>query len=158
MVIAAPKKHIALFLNIVTDDELLTSQIVKTILLLIIGGSMGYNLFRVVRADTRNKKIIILLLLFLLSACMIFVSRQYRVEAAMLKNPRYVQGTTIGYCSVFAEGQGIEFEYKINGVTYRCCNTFHPVSKESLVVPGGKYKVRYAESYPNEGRMMFKKN
>jgi hypothetical protein len=62
----------------------------------------------------------------------------------------------VGYCEVFARGQGIEFEYEVNGQKFRNCNTFHPVSKDSIIVPGGKYQVRYSAKFPGAGRMNFR--
>ena len=103
-----------MLLNIVTDEELLTSQIVKTILLFIVGGGIIYNLFRIVRAESKKKKAINIVILITLSVIIVFVYKEFRVEAALLKNPKYVHGTTIGYCSVFARGEGIEFEYELN--------------------------------------------
>ncbi len=145
-----------MLLNIVTDEELLTSQIVKTILLFVVGGGIIYNLFRIVRAESKKKKIINFVILITLSVVIVFVYKEFRIEAALLKNSEYVQGTTIGYCSVFARGEGIEFEYELNGKKFRNCNTFHPISKDSIVVPGGKYMVRYAEKFSDAGRMNFK--
>ena len=78
------------------------------------------------------------------------------LKQLLLKNPEYVQGTTVGYCDVFARGQGIEFEYEVNGQKFRNCNTFHPVSKDSIIVPGGKYQVRYSVKFPGLGRMNFR--
>lgn len=146
-----------MLLNIVTDDELLTSQIVKTILMAIIGLGIVYNLIRIAKTETRGWKFINIILVILLFTALWLVYKQYRVEAALLRVPLYIPGTTTGYCSVFAEGQGIEFEYEINGRKFRGCNTFHPISKDSIKVPGGKYQVRYAEKFPEKGRMNFQK-
>lgn len=117
-----------------------------------------YNLFRIVRVETNRKKLFHLCILIVLSASFFLVFKQYRIEAALLQNPEYVLGTTIGYCNVFAKGQGIEFEYEVNGKKFINCDTFHPISKDSIVVPGGKYIVRYSKEIPDEGRMNFNKN
>lgn len=146
-----------MLMSIVTDDELLTSQVVKAILLVIIFVGIIYNLFRIVRAETKGKKLINLSLLIFLFAAFVFVFKQYRVEAALLKSPEYLSGTTIGYCKVFAKGQGIEFEYEINGDKFINRDTFHPISKDSIIVPGGKYLVRYSKKFPGKGRMDFRK-
>lgn len=145
-----------MLLNIVTDEELLTSQIVKTILLIIVALGIIYNLYRFFLEKTPKKKAINFVLFALLSVLTVFVYNAYRVEAALLKNPEYVPGITLGYCSVFALGAGIEFEYEVNGQKIRCCNTFHPISRDSIKVPGGKYRVRYSEKFPDEGRINFK--
>ncbi|MBI5857720.1 MAG: hypothetical protein HZB42_08715 [Sphingobacteriales bacterium] len=146
-----------MLLNIVTDEELLTSQIVKTILLILTGAGIIYNLFRIVRKKSKSKRIINSVIFIILSVAIIFIFKEYRVESALLKNPEYVQGTTIGYCNVFARGQGIEFEYEVNGQKFRNCNTYHPVSKDSIIVPGGKYEVRYSQKFSGKGRMNFRK-
>lgn len=146
-----------MLLNIVTDDQLLTSQIVKTILLVILAGGIVFNLFRIIRVFSFKKKVINVIILIALSVIFIFVINAYLVEAALLKDPVYVQGITVGYCNVFAEGQGIEFEYEFNGNKFHNCNTFHPISKDSIMVPQGKYRVRVAGKYPDKGRMDFQK-
>ncbi|MBV6479190.1 MAG: hypothetical protein HGGPFJEG_01951 [Ignavibacteria bacterium] len=146
-----------MFLNIVTDDQLLTSQIVKTILLVIILAGIIHNLYRIFRKGTKGKKIINLILLLLLIIVMGIVIRQYLIEASLLKSSLYITGTTIGYCNVFAEGPGIEFEYEIDGQKYINCNTYHPISKDSIKVPGGKYFVRYSNEFQDQGRIDFNK-
>lgn len=145
-----------LLLSIVTDDELLTSQIVKAILLVLLCGGIFYNLYKVIRYETRTRRIINACILFVLAVASVVVLKEFLFEKALLNEPIYTEGTTIGYCSVFGRGEGIEFEYEADGVKYQCCNTFHPVSKDSIKVPGGKYKVRYTEQYKDKGRMIFK--
>ena len=145
-----------MLLNIVTDEELLTSQIVKSILLIVVALGIIYNLYRLFGKESTKRKMINFVLFALLSAAIIFVYNAYRIEAALLKNPDYVPGITLGYCSVFALGTGIEFEYEVKGQKFRCCNTFHPISKDSIIVPGQKYMVRYSEKFPGDGRMNFK--
>lgn len=146
-----------MLLNIVTDDQLLTSQIVKTILLVILAGGIVFNIIRMIRLVAIKKKIINGIIFIALSVIFIFVFKEYRIEAALLKNPVYVSGATLGYCNVFAEGKGIEFEYELDGRKFQNCNTFHPISKDSITVPGGKYLVRVSKKFPGEGRMDFKK-
>ncbi len=146
-----------MLLNIVTDDELLTSQIVKTILLIILAIGIIFNLYRVFKNELRVRKIINGFILAILLCISFLVFRQYRLEAALLKNPHFVPGTTLGDCRVFAEGRGVSFEYIVNGRKYIVCNTFHPLSRDSIKVPGAKYRVRYAPEFPGEGRMDFSK-
>jgi len=145
-----------MLLNIVNDEELFTSQIVKGILLIILISGIIYNLYRFFREGPPKRKKINFALFVLLTVFSIFVFKAYRIESALLKNPDYVTGTTIGYCSVFALGAGIEFEYYANGQRIRCCNTYHPISKDSIVAIGGKYKVRFSREFPEDGRMNFK--
>lgn len=145
-----------MLLNIVSDEELLTSQIVKTILLVFISIGIVYNIYRIVRSETKVRRTINIGILTFLFFSIFIVFKEYKFETTLLEEPQYTTGTTIGNCSVFGRGEGIEFEYEIDGVKYRCCNTFHPVAKASIVVPGGKYKVRYTKKYLNKGRMVFK--
>ena len=145
-----------MFLNIVTDEELLTSQIVKAMLLFVISAGIIYNLLRVVREQIKTKKIINAAILATLLVVIVLVINEYRVEYALIKNPKYIEGRTIGYCSVFARGEGIRFEYEMNGIKYTNCNTFHPISKDSIIVPNGKYMVRYSSAFRYLGRMNFK--
>lgn len=146
-----------MLLNIVTDDQLLTSQIVKTILLVIISGGIVFNVVRLFRNVSIKEKLLNGILFFALSVIFIFVFKQYRIEAALLKASVYVPGTTIGYCSVFGEGEGIQFEYELDGRKFLNCNTFHPIQKDSIKVPGGRYLVRVTKKFPEEGRMDFRK-
>lgn len=145
-----------MLLNIVNDEELLTSQIVKGVLLIILASGIIYNFYRFFREGTSKKKIINFGLFTLLTVFFVFVFKAYRVESALLRSQEYVTGTTTGYCSVFALGAGIEFEYFVNGQRIRCCNTYHPISKDSIVAIGGKYKVRFSKEFPKDGRMNFK--
>lgn len=145
-----------MLLNIVTDQELLTSQIVKSILLIVVALGSIYNLYRLFGKESTKRKMINFVFFALLSVTIILVYRAYRIDAALLNNPDYVSGITLGYCSVFALGAGIEFEYEVKGQKFRCCNTFHPISKDSIVVPGQKYMVRYSEIFPDDGRMNFR--
>lgn len=145
-----------MLLKIVTDEELLTSQIVKTILLVVLSAGIIYNLFRIFRSESKIKLVINSSFLIILSVALVLVFNEYRVEAALMKQPLYVKGITKGYCNAFARGEGIDFEYEINGKKYSNCNTFHPISKDSIVVPGGIYMVRFSPEFPEAGRMNFK--
>lgn len=146
-----------MLLNIVSDNELLTSQVVKAILILILAIGAIYNFYRLVKTGAAKRKRLSAIILLVLGALLFFVIKQFRMEAALLNDPKYADGITVGFCSVFARGQGIEFEYVIDGVKYKACNTYYPISKDSIIVPGGKYKVRYSDMYKGEGRMIFKK-
>ena len=146
-----------MLLNIVTDEELLASEVVKTILLIVLSVGIIFSLIRFIRSDSLNKKIINSLFFLSLSIIVFLVGKEYIVEGALLKNSTYVKGTTLGYCSVFALGKGIEFEYEVEGRKFRNCNTFYPIAKDSLKVPGGFYRVRYSQKFPDKGRIDFQK-
>ncbi len=147
-----------MLLNIVTDEELLVSEIVKTILLILMITGIVLNVIKLVRNGNRNIRTLNFYFLLVLFVLVFFTGKEYLVEGSMLLHPRYVKGTTIGYCSIFALGKGIEFEYEINGKRFRNCNTFYPLSKDSIRVPGGKYSVRFAKPFSEKGRMDFQKN
>ncbi len=146
-----------MLLNIVTDDQLLTSEIVKTILLVILAGAIILNLFKMIRAETLKKRMTNLIIPVSLVVIFVLVLKVWLIEAALLKNYVYVPGITTGYCHVFAEGRGVAFVYEINGKKFHNCNTFHPVPEDSIRVPGGKYSVRVAKRFPDKGRMNFQK-
>lgn len=146
-----------MLLNIVTDNELLVSEVVKTILLILMITGIVFNVVKLVRNGSKGIKTLNFYFLLALFVLVFFVGKEYLVEGAMLLHPQYVKGTTIGYCSVFALGNGIEFEYEINGRKFRNCNTFYPLSKDSIKVPGGKYRVRFASQFLEKGRMDFEK-
>jgi hypothetical protein len=144
-----------MFLVIVTDEELLTSQIIKAILLIVLSVGIVYKLFSLYHKKTNGKRAIKIATLFILLVIFVIVFKEYALEEALLKYPKYIPGTTIGFCSAFARGEGIEFEYEISGKKFYGCNTFHPVSKDSIKVPAGKYMVRYSPEFPSLGRMNF---
>ena len=143
-------------LNIVTNEELLASQIVKSILLVIVGVGIIYNLFKSFKHESKTKTIINSIFLAILSVAAFFIIKEFRIEASLLNQPEYVQGITIDYCKAFARGEGISFEYEVNGIKYNNCDTFYPLSKDSIVVPRGKYTVRFSSKFPESGRMNFK--
>ncbi|MBS1633614.1 MAG: hypothetical protein JST10_13685 [Bacteroidetes bacterium] len=146
-----------LLLNIVSDEQLLTSQIVKTVLLCLLGAGLIYNLFKLIRRKEKVKRIINSVIFLLLCVVAYFTIQAYRIEGSLLNHPRYVIGTTMGDCSVTGLGQGIEFEYEVDGRTFHNCSTYYPVSKDSIKVPGGKYMVRYSDKFVDKGRMDFNK-
>ena len=145
-----------MLLSVVTDDELLTSQIVKIIFIFILSGGIIFNLIRFFKTENKKIKIINAIAFLVLSIVLCFVFNAYRIEGNLLNHPKFVPGITIGFCTKPALGEGIEFEYEVNEKKYSICNTFHPVSKDSIIVPGGKYMVRYSEKFPDAGRMNFK--
>ncbi len=144
-----------MLLNIVTDEELLVSEVVKTILLILIAGGVFFNLRRLIRNGPVRRKILSVMFILILCTIGFFVGRVFILEYKLLNDPQYVKGVTTGYCSVFALGKGVEFEYEIDGKKYRNCNTFYPVPIDSIIVPGGQYEVRFATSYEMLGRMNF---
>jgi hypothetical protein len=146
-----------MLLNIVTDDELLVSEVVKTILLILLITGIVFNVVKLVRNGSKGIKTLNFYFLSALFVLVFFVGKEYLVEGALLLHPQYTEGTTIRYCSVFALGKGIEFEYEINGKKFRNCNTFYPLPRDSIKVPGGEYRVRYAKKFPERGRMDFQK-
>ncbi|MCC6815706.1 MAG: hypothetical protein IT267_04790 [Saprospiraceae bacterium] len=147
-----------MLLNIVTDEELLVSQIVKTILFFFLIAGIVFNIIKLVRTQSKTIRIVSCTILAILSIVLFFVVSAYQIEASLLKNPEYVIGVTIGTCNVFARGEGIEFEYEVNGQKYRNCNTYYPILIDSIEIKGGKYSVRYSAKYPDKGRMVFNKD
>ena len=156
---------ISLFLNTmlkaiiisVTNDQLFVTKYVTLIafVLLIIGATVYiFKFFRAGSGKEKLKKIIVAIVFVLLS---LPVMRVFDIENNLLNNAKYINGTTTGYCNVFAKGEGVEFEYEVNGRIYINCNTFHPIPKDDIKVPDGKYYVRYSEKYPDIGRMNFNK-
>ncbi len=145
-----------MLLNIVTDEQLLTSQIVKTVLLCLIAVGIIFNIIRIFRLQENVRRVINSCILVILCIAAYFTLKQYIIESSLLKHPEYIQGNTIGYCSVTGLGQGIEFEYEVDGQVFHNCNTYYPISKDSIKVPDGKYMVRYSAKCISEGRMDFK--
>lgn len=144
-----------LLLNIVTDEKLLTSQIIKIVLLCLVGLGIVFNLINIIRTKTTVRRLINAVLLLALSVFAFFVFKEYRLESSLLNNAKYVEGITLGYCDVTGLGEGIEYEYQVDGKVYKGCNTYHPIPKDSIIVPGGRYMVRYSEHYIEKGRMDF---
>ena len=142
----------------VTDLELLASQAVKVILLALLLFGVGFNLFKVWKEIGSRRKIIRTVLAFVFFALAVTVFRWIQVEGSLLSSKKYAIGTTVGQCQVFAKGKGIEFEYEVAGRKYKNCNTYHPISINNIVIPDGKYYVRYSEKYPEKGRIDFNKS
>lgn len=109
------------------------------------------------RSGNKARALLNTVLICTLATLVFFVGREFLKEAALLKNYQYTPGITKDYCDVAALGKGIEFEYEVNGKIYRNCNTFYPVSLDSIHIPGGKFQVRVSLKYPSEGRMDFHK-
>jgi len=144
-------------LTIVTDEELWISEIVKIILLVLLTSGVVYNLISLIKGGRKIRMVInsILILIFLTTS--FFVIREFFYEGVLLSNYQYVPGTTLDYCDVTTLGKGISFNYELRGKQYHSCNTFYPVSVDSIKVPGGRFKVRVSQKYPARGRMDFHK-
>ena len=147
-----------MLLNIVTDEELLISEVVKTILLILLTVAVIYNLYRIIRGGKKVRASLNIVFVCMIATLIFFVGREFLKEAALLKNYQYVPGITKDYCDVAALGKGIEFEYEVKGKLYHNCNTLYPASLDSILVPGGKFQVRVSLKYPSEGRMDFHKH
>jgi len=141
----------------VTDLELLASQTVKFILLALLVFGVGLNLFKAWKENERGKKVIRGAIVIAFIALSIPVIRWIQIEGNLLSSSEYAIGTTIGPCQVFAKGKGLEFEYEVDGKKYKNCNTYHPIPIENIVVPNGKYYVRFSKKYPGKGRINFNK-
>lgn len=145
-----------MLLSVVTDNELLASQIVKSLFIIILSIGIFFNLIRVFKNKVRKKKYINVVGFLILSTVLVHVIHIHREDGSLLHEAQYVPGTTIGYCSELALGEGVKFDYEMNGQKFSNCNTFHPIPKDSIVVPGGKYMVRVSKKFPGLGRMNFR--
>ncbi len=141
----------------VTDLELLAAQAVKYILLALLFFGGGLNSFKMWKAGNNRGSVIRGSLAILFFALAVAVFKWIQFEGSLLRSDEYAIGTTLGYCQVFLKGKAIEFEYDINGTTYKNCNTYHPVPVEDIVVPNGRYYVRYSKQFPERGRIDFNK-
>ncbi len=135
----------------------MASQAVKFILLALLLFGVGLNLFKAWKENGARRKTIRGGIAIVLFALALPVIKRIQVEGSLLVSNEYAVGTTTGQCQVFAKGKGIEFEYEVAGKKYKNCNTYHPIPIDNIVVPGGKYYVRYAGKYPAEGRIDFNK-
>lgn len=141
---------------IVSDGELFVSQTVKIILLIILLGSIAFNVVRFIRREDRKKRITNVIAIGLIATLFVFVLMIFIKERDLYVNAQYTIGTTTGDCNAFMLGKGLGFEYTVDGITYHNCNTYHPVPRDSIVVEGGTYRVRYSAKYPAKGRMDFR--
>ncbi|MBV6426383.1 MAG: hypothetical protein KIPDCIKN_00895 [Haliscomenobacter sp.] len=146
---------IELLLTTVTDHELLAGQVVKAILWLLFLFGLGYNLRQAWNTRLGRWKAVRsgMALFFLLGA--LFLSRWLWIDGHLWLAPQYTVGTTTGYCEVWGKGRGVAFEYQAAGKTYRSCNVYHPVPRDQINLPGGRYRVRYSPKFPEKGRMDF---
>jgi hypothetical protein len=141
----------------VTDLELLASQVVKILAIVILVVAAGIHIKKSLRAHSlkyRVGRIIISITLLVIS---ILILKWVIIDGSLLNSEQYAIGTTIGLCQVFVRGQGVAFEYEIENHTYRNCNTSHPILISDINVSGGRYYVRYSTNYPGEGRIDFTK-
>lgn len=145
-----------MLLSNVSDEQLLTSQIVTILFLCLITLGIVYNLYKVVRSKETVRRVISAGIVVVLGITAYFTNREYRIQASLLSDAHYVPGRTVEYCSVTGLGKGVRFEYTIHGKVYRVCNTVHPVPIDSVVVPDGQYMVRYSEHDPGNGRIDFR--
>ncbi len=141
----------------VTNLELIAAQVVKCIFCLALWGGAAILLYKTWKDENKKRKIFSSVLAGLFIIISLPVIRNIIIEGSLLNSESYVDGITLGMCQVFARGNGIEFEYEINGIKYRNCNTFHPKPIREIIVPNGRYQVRYSESYPSKGRINFSK-
>lgn len=146
-----------IFLSVNTDLELTASQAVKVIFIVILFSGALFNLYRFFKAKTAAKRIFTGIFALLLAGIAIPVIEWYDIEGNLLNHAEYVTGITKGFCQEFAKGAAIEFEYELDGTKYTNCNTYLPVPKDKITVPGGKYMVRATKKYPGKGRMDFNK-
>ena len=141
----------------VTDLELLASQVVKVLAIAILVSAAVINIAKALRvrsAKYQLGRVVISIGLLIIS---FLILQWVFIEGSLLNSDQYVIGTTIGLCHVFVRGQGVEFEYQLDGQTYRNCNTSHPIPIGEINAAGGKYYVRYSTEYPEFGRIDFQK-
>ncbi len=141
----------------VTNLELGAAVTVLSLAILLLSAITIRNVVKAVRTKGRTGAIRRYVTALVAALLLIPLIRFSDVEIHLLMNPEYVVGRTIGFCQVFARGAGIEFRYKVDGISYTNCNTFHPLSKDEIEVPGGFYQVRYSARFPGKGRIDFKK-
>jgi len=146
-----------IFLINVADDELIASQTVKYIFLVVLVAGVAFNLYRLFRQASAVRKVISILVAAVLGGIALYVTRWIEIEGSLLNQPLYTEGVTTGFCEERLKGRAIEFQYEVDGATYTQCNTYHPVALENIQVPGGQYMVRYSAKYPALGRMNFRK-
>jgi hypothetical protein len=141
----------------VTDLELLASQVVKVLAIVVLTGASIINVVKALKPQSAKYKVGRIAISVGLIVVSLFILKWVLIEGSLLSSDQYVVGTTIGICQVFIRGQGIEFEYQVENKTYRNCNTAHPIPMSEIDVSGGEYYVRYSATYPDRGRMDFHK-
>jgi len=141
----------------VTDLELLASQVVKVLAIVVLVTAAVINVVKAMRGHSRKYQIGRVAISIGLLVVSFMILQWVFIEGSLLNSDQYVIGTTIGMCHVFVRGQGVEFEYQVEGQTYRNCNTPHPIPIVDVNADGGKYYVRYAADYPGFGRIDFEK-
>jgi len=141
----------------VTDLELLASQVVKIVAIVILVSASVINIIKVFNSHSAKYKVGRMVISVALIAISLLILEWVIIDGSLMDSDQYVIGTTIGMCHVFVRGQGIEFEYQIENKTYRNCNISHPIPIGDVDVPGGEYYVRYSTNYPERGRIDFER-
>ncbi len=147
----------SIILMSVTDAQLVVSQIVKSILLAAILAAAIINLRSALKHPLKRWKYGRVTMALILTFLTLPIIKWLKIDGAMLRSNEYVAGRTIELCEVFARGQGIKFEYVVDGHKYSNCNTFHPMNIENIKIPDGYYFVRYSSKYPSRGRIDFER-
>lgn len=145
-----------MLLSNVSDEQLLTSQIVTTVFLCLLAIAIGYNLYKAVRSKETIRRVISACIVVVLGIVAYFTIQEYGVQSSLLSDAGFAPGKTLGYCDVTGLGKGVLFEYEVQGRVYQNCNTVHPFPIDSVVVPSGIYLVRYSKDNPGDGRMDFR--
>ncbi len=141
----------------VTDLELLASQVVKVLAIAILVAAAVINIVKALKGRSKKYQLGRVAISIGLLVVSFMILQWVFIEGSLLNSDQYVIGTTIGMCHVFIRGQGVEFEYEVDGRTYRNCNITHPIPIGEVNTFGGQYYVRYATDYPDCGRIDFER-
>ncbi|MDH3649753.1 MAG: hypothetical protein OEQ53_08720, partial [Saprospiraceae bacterium] len=115
-----------------TDLELIASQVVKIILFFILVTGVLVNIIKALKAKSLRQRITRASFTILMILLAILVLNWVLVEGSMLRSEKYVIGTTLGFCQVFAQGKGIEFQYQVEGRVYKNCIAPHPIPIDQI--------------------------
>ncbi len=141
----------------VTDPELGAAVAVQSLIILLLLTFAMRNIVKLLKDEAKGRRYRSSAAALVLLLLLIPMVRFFDLEIHLLLGPEYTAGTTLGLCQAFARGNGIEFRYEVDGITYTNCNTFHPLTADQIDVPQGRYFVRYSPEHPEKGRMDFRK-
>lgn len=143
-------------LNIVTNEELFTSLIVGSIIIVAAISGILLNVYFILRRTQQRNNFIRIIFLVIFLGITFFLFKELKNNYLLYKNSKVIQGTVTGFCKTDRAEDGVTFEYIYDGKKYHNCNPYFPFPKDSIII-GNSYPVKINTQHPEMGRIILKK-